>query len=333
MRIKRAVKAAAIKNQLDAALDIAQQIGVHGLEVQELLHIMKSANFEQRGNIVIESCKGKQIRHLSYHVPLIPECESINFARPFDLASAEGTKMFKLADETLKEAGYVAKRLGIESAIPVTIHLFGFMSHDSIEFDKRKQMLEVSERKILELMQAAEHYSDKFNCKLKIARENNPPEFGYGSSDCSFGISLDLDIREIARTFGLGAYATLDFGHLWQYMLYQTQGRGEFPAVDLSKKIYPKIDLEKIIEAIAPSLLLLHMNDAGPTYREDTEGIEIGLGTVPHERLVSLIIAKAKEDIIGTYEVRYCHKDPKSVFRSDLHYRNLFKERFDEYFE
>ncbi|MDI6738196.1 MAG: hypothetical protein QME12_06830 [Nanoarchaeota archaeon] len=56
MKIQRAVKAAAIKLQLENALAVAEKAGIRGIEIQEILPLVEEVSFEQRGDIVVKAC-------------------------------------------------------------------------------------------------------------------------------------------------------------------------------------------------------------------------------------------------------------------------------------
>ncbi len=63
------------------------------------------------------------------------------------------------------------------------------------------------------------------------------------------------------------------------------------------------------------------------------EGLEIGKGNFPHSLVIPSICSKLKKDVIGTYEIKYGHKDPESMLRSDQFYRKAFGQNFNEYFQ
>lgn len=325
-KIKRAVKCAAVKPELEKVMEVAKKSGIHGLEVQEIFPLLEEISFEKRGKIIIETLQNYPITSLVYHFPLKYGLEETSFAKKFDLASLEGEYIFKLTEDTIKEAAFVGDNLNIKEEILINVHLLGFTEQENITFEEREKKLKLGEERLKELTKIADYYSQKFGVKLALVRENNPPE-------CDEVISmLDQNPKDTLRTAGLGIGVNLDFAHLWLNILYQQNGKGEFPGADFNKKIYPEINLEKTVKTIAAHLKLLHMNDAGPGYQQEFEGLEIGKGTVTHDVLIPLICENISADVIGTYELKYGHKDPESILRSDLFYRNLFREKFEEYF-
>lgn len=78
---------------------------------------------------------------------------------------------------------------------------------------------------------------------------------------------------------------------------------------------------------------MLHLNDAGPEYTRKYEGVEIGMGNLPHKEIIEAIIKNSMSDIVGTYEMKNGHIDPEAMFRSDLKYREIFRENFYKYFD
>ncbi len=329
MKIKRALKCAAIKEQLEKVLEIAKGTGIRGLEIQEILPQIEEFSFEKRGKIIIEVFQQYPLTSLAYHFPLPPRSFLDDYSKctKFDLTSKESSLIFNLTEDTIKEATLVGQALNIKTEIPIVVHLFGLTTTDKITEEERDKKLNLGEKRLKELKEIADFFSKKSGLKLVITRENNPPEHGKVQG------LLDFHPQDIIRTSDLGIGITLDFAHLWLNMLYWKEGKGELPGVDLSKKLYRNIDFEETIDLLAPGLNLLHLNDAGPSFRQPFEGLEIGKGNLPHSFVIPLICSKLKKDIIGTYEMKYGHKDPESIFRSDQFYQKLFKEKFKEYFD
>lgn len=328
-KIKRALKCAAVKEQLKEVLEIAEKTEIKGLEVQEILPLINEKSFEERGRIIIDVFKKYSLNSLAYHFPLPPKniANDLQKARLFDIASNEGEYIFDLTEETIKEAAFVGKELKISSEIPVVVHLFGFVSGKDADQKTKERRLKIGEERLKKLKEKADYCSRKFKVKLTVARENNPPEH-----EGLPGL-LDFHPKEIVRTADLGIANCLDLAHIWLSVLYWKYGKGELPGADLSKILLPDISLEETAGLIAPSLALLHLNDAGPGFMKVFEGLEAGKGDFPHSFFIPLIYSKLKKDIIGTYEMKYGHLDAKSMLRSDQFYRNLFKEKFSEYFD
>jgi hypothetical protein len=289
--------------------------------------LIEESSFEKRGKTIIEALKQYPLTSLVYHFPIKPGWNDISEAKRFDLASKDGAHVLNLTKETIKEAALVGEALNIKTEIPIIIHLFGFAQADEITIEERSRKLKLGEKRLKELKEIADYYSQKTGLKLVITRENNPPEHGKVPG------LLDFHPKDIVRTANLGIGTNFDFAHIWLNILYWQKGKGELPGVDLNKKIYPDINLEEIINELAPSLAILHLNDAGPGYRRPFEGLEIGKGNFPHFFIIPLICSKLKKDVIGTYEIKYGHQDMETMFRSDQFYRKLFKEKFQDYFE
>lgn len=326
MRIKRAVKCAAVKPELEKVIEVAKKSGIYGLEIQEIFPLVEELSFEERGKIIINAFKNFPLTSLIYHFPLKYGLEDTSFAKKFDLASLEGDYIFKLTRDTIKETAFVGNALNVKEEILANVHLLGFTEQKDITLEEREKKLKLGEERLKELVKIADYYSQKLGIKLALVRENNPPE-------CDKVISiLDQNPKDTLRTASLDIGVNLDFAHLWLNILYQRNGKGEFPGADFNNKLHSAIDLEETVKNLAPHLKLLHMNDAGPGYQQEFEGLEIGRGTVPHDVLIPLICKNVSTDVIGTYELKYGHKDPESILRSDLFYRNLFKENFEEYF-
>jgi len=331
MKIKRAVKCAAIERQLKEILKIAENADIHGLEIQEILPLMEEYSFEERGRIIIKVFKKYPLNSLIYHFPLPsrPFLDDFSKCPNFDLCAKEGEYIFNLTKETIKEAAFAGKALNIQTEIPIVVHLFGFAKMEEITEETRNEKLNSGENRLKELKEIADYYSQKYGVKLAIVRENNPPEHGEVAG------LLDFHPKDIIRTSNqeMEIGTNLDFAHIWLNILYWENGKGELPGPDLSKKIYPEISLEKTVDMLKSSLKLIHLNDAGPGYRQSFEGLEIGKGNLPHSFLIPLICGKLEKDVIGTYEMKHGHEDLESISRSDQFYRDLFKEKFEEYFE
>ncbi len=332
MKIKRAVKCAAVEGQLKEILEIAENADIHGLEIQEILPLMEEYSSEERGKIIIKVFKKHPLflNSLAYHFPLPSKPFLDDFLKclNFDFGGKTGEYIFNLTKETIKEAALVGGTLNIKTEIPVVVHLFGFAKEEEITEDIRNERLDFGENKLKELKEIADYYSQKSGVKLVITRENNPPEHG------KIAGLLDFHPKDIIRTSNreMGIGTNLDFAHIWLNILYWKNGKGELPGPDLSKKVYPVITLEETVDILKSSLKLIHLNDAGPGYRQPFEGLEIGKGNLPHSFLIPLICGKLEKDVIGTYEMKHGHEDPESISRSDQFYRNLFKEKFGEYF-
>ncbi len=327
MKIKRAVKCAAVKEQLKEILEIAEKTDIRGLEIQEIFPLIQDCSFKERGEIITGVFKNYPLTSLVYHQPLNPLWNDISEAEKFDLAAEKGSYILIYIEETIKEAAFVGKALDVKTEIPIVVHLFGFAKLNEITPESRIKKLKSGEKKLLELKKIADYYSKKSGLKLVIVRENNPPDHGK-----VLGL-LDFHPKDIIRTENLGIGTNLDISHLWQTILYYKNGKGELTGVDLAKKFYPNIDLEEVINLVKPSLRLVHLNDAGPGYQKKFEGLEIGKGTLPHSKIIPLLCSNLEKDVIGTYEIKYGHKDQDSILRSDQFYRKLFKEKFNNYFE
>lgn len=344
MKIKRAVKCAGIEDQIKGAVEIAKRANIFGLEIQALSQLIQNNPFEQRAKIITESLKNYPFSSLSYHYP-IPSSEDIqrltieDLTRKYDLTSENADLALRLTEETIKEAAFVGKELGIKTEIPIIVHLIGFVKKEQATMEEREKRLKLGTKRLIELKKMTDSYSEEYGLNLKIVRENNCP----GDKEPLPLVLLDHHPEDIAKSSNLGIGTTLDFAHIWLVSLYYKNGRSEFPGVDLSKKLYPEeIDLNDIIDLLIPSLKVLHLNDAGDTnnvksgYTKEFEGLEIGKGTFPHSEVIPLICESISQDIIGTYEIRDGHLGPEGrekIFKSDLYYRKIFKSKFNEYFE
>lgn len=327
MKIKRAIKSAAKREQLKEVLEIAKKAQIQGLEIQELRPLMEEYSLEKRGKIIIDSLANYSITSLAYHFPIKMSSDDFEEGKELDLAAKEGSYAFELTKETIREAALVGRVLEIRTEIPIVIHLIGFTTADDITHEEKIKKLKLGEKRLLELKEVADFYSQKAGLSLIITRENNPPDHGP-----ILGL-LDFHPKEIAETADLGIGTNLDLAHLWLTFLYYKEGKGEFPGVDLSKKIYPEIDFRKIIALLTPSLKLIHLNGAGPGFKKEFEGLEIGKGNLSHSKIIPLICEHLEKETIGTYEMKYGHENPESILKSDQFYRNLFKEKFTEYFK
>ena len=328
-KIKRAVKCAAVREQLKEILDIAKETGIHGLEVHQVLPLMEEYSFKERVKIILEIFGKYPLASLAYHFPLPPSpaLDDPEACFKFDLASQEGEYIFDLTKDTIKEAALLGETLKIKTEIPIVVHLFGFANPEKITIEERNEKLELGEKRLKELKEVADYYSQQSGGRVVITRENNPPEHS------EIAGLLDFHPKDVSRTIISGIGANLDFAHIWMNILYWKEGKNDLPGPELNKKIYPRIDLTETIDLLKPGLELIHLNDAGPGYRKEFEGLEIGKGTLPHSFIIPLICSKLNKDIIGTYEIKYGHKEPETVLRSDQFYRNLFGEKFRDYFE
>jgi len=326
MKIHRAVKSAAIKKEIIDALKIAERSDIHGLEIQEIIPFIEENDFEKRSQIVLDSVGKYPIKYLAYHYPLKFPFKNSEDLLNIDFAGKKSQYVMDLAEDTFKEAAYTSARLKIKE-IFVVVHNIGFAAKNEINIDVHDEKMALGEKNLRELAAIAKHYSDKFDREISLVRENNPPDHGAADG------MLDYDPQEIARTVKDGININLDLAHLWMYDLYRQKGKGDFPGVDLTKKIYPDFDLLDAVKRSAPFLRMLHLNDAGPGYTGKFEGIEIGMGNLPHKEIIETIVQNAASDILGTYEIKYGHIDPETMYRSDLKYREIFGKKFYEYFD
>lgn len=331
MKIKRAVKCAGIESQIKNAIEVAQRANIFGLEIQALSSLIKKYNFQERGQIIIDTLNGYPISSLSYHSPIAlnNKYKNVEEVQKHDLTSNQKSFVFKQVEETIKEAAFVGKALKIKNEIPIIVHLSVFVEKEKINIRERQKKLKAGEETLGKLKIIADKYSKEFGVQLVMARENRP-----ANTFCKNGFALiDLSPEDTISATHLGIGTVLDFAHIWITILCYQHNKTKLPNIDLNKSIYPNVDLEHIIDLLAPSLKVLHLNDAGPETTKEFEGLEIGTGNVPHKELIPLIHKKVKNDIIGTYEIIDGHIHPEKIYRSDLYYRNLFKDKFDLYFE
>jgi len=325
MKIKRAVKSAAVADQMESALRIAKRADIKGIEIQEIIPLIEEVDFEKRGRIVADCCKNYSINHLAYHFPIKDRFDNIDFAYKFDLTHEAGSYALNLIEETIKEAGFAGNALKIEQEIPIIVHLMGFV--ERITLEEKERRMELGEKKLLEVKEMTDFYSAKYGVRMAVARENMPADHGN-----VLGI-LDFNPEDIIRTADAGIGNCLDLSHIWQIKEYYEKGRGEFPGIDLNKKSFPKVDIEAAVLLLKSSLNIIHLNDNGPGFTKENEGWEIGKGVFPHSSIIPLICRTADRDIIGTYEIKEGHKNPETMFLSDQHMRKIFGKRFNEYFE
>lgn len=340
MKIKRAVKCAGIQDQIKGAIGIARRTNIFGLEIQALSRLIENNSFEQRAKIITESLKNYPFSSLAYHYPIPSSKDMQNLTveelvQKYDLTSENADLALQFTEETIKEAAFVGKELKIETEIPIIIHLIGFVKKEQVTIEEREKRLKLGTKRLIELKRIADSYSEKYGVNLKIVRENNCP----GDEEPLPLVLLDHHPEDIIKSVELGIGTNLDLSHIWLVNLYYKNGQKEFKAVDLTKKLYPQIELNHAIDLLAPSLKMLHLNDAGNPkdihggYKKKFEGLEVGKGTFPHSKLIPLICKSISQNIMGTYEIMDGHIDPEKMLRSDLYYRKIFKGKFNEYFK
>ena len=325
MPIIRAVKSAAMKDQLKAALKIAKKGNMRGLEVQELIPLMAEVPLEKRAKTVLD-CVGKyKIEGLAYHYPIFSNWYKFEDAKEYDIAYSKNAKIIGLTKETIKEAAFVGERLGLDAAT-VDIHLFGFVKGLVTE-EARESAMKIGEDNLSMLNKYAKECSKKYGCDVGLTRENNPPDHGLLPG------TLDFAPQDIIRTKEKGIGVCLDFAHIGQYFNYFIDGNGQLPGADLSWRTYDGVvlDIGRAADMVADGYLkLIHINDC-TGFMKEGEGTEVGRGNFPHKTVIPLICRKA-DSLMGTYEVKYGHLDPDSMLRCDQKYRKMFGKDFDNYF-
>jgi sugar phosphate isomerase/epimerase len=287
---------------------------------------MGENDFEKRGRIVLDAVGNYPIKHLVYHYPLKFPFKDFDDMLNIDLAGKRSQYILGLTEDTIKEAGYVCAHLKLRKVF-VVVHNIGFVPKNEINIELRNKKMALGEKNLRELAKIAKSYSDKFGCEISLVRENNPPDQGYADG------LLDFDPRDLGGTIKNGININIDLAHLWMYTLYRRNGKGELPGAGLSGKVYPEFDPVEEVRRLAPLIRMLHLNDAGPGYTSDYEGIEIGMGDLPHKKIIEAILENAGSDIVGTYEIKNGHIDPETMYRSDFKYREIFGEKFYEYFD
>ena len=81
MKIKRAVKCAAIKKQLEEVLEVAEKANIKGLEIQEIFPLIEDSSFEKRAKPIMEVFRRYPLDSLAYHFPLPPRPFLDNFSK------------------------------------------------------------------------------------------------------------------------------------------------------------------------------------------------------------------------------------------------------------
>lgn len=330
-RIIRAIKAAQTEEQLEAALSVARDIGARGLEVQAVPAVMAAADLKARSALVARFCQKFGIDRLVYHMPFPFDQPGYESLRQFDFCADEAMSAlgWRLTKETIDEAAFTAAELGFKTPVLINVHLLGIIKPIEATLEKYKEMILRGEQALINLSQYAAQTARRHKLapgQIMIVRENNPP-----SHEGALGL-LDFHPAELIRTAQKGIGVNLDFAHFKMCRRYWQSGRGEWPGADLVKDYAgTKITWAEAIKLVAPYLELLHLNDVD-SYQKEREGLEVGQGAVPHQEIIPLICAQIPHDIVGTYEMRGGHKDPKAMARSDAQYRKWFEENFDNYF-
>jgi len=309
------VKCAQTKEQLEKAISIAEKYRLQAIEIQEVFNIMESVPTEKRAELVIEYLKNSNIVYIAYHYPVRSRWDSVAEAKNYDLAWGSD-KIIELSKETIKEAVFVVHRLELDTIVPVNFHLFRFVEKDKVSREEKEKGLEIGEDSLIQLKNYANELCDEYGLVksgrplIQITRENNPPDHGFADG------LLDYHPLEIIRTKEYGIKNCIDFAHFQQYINYLRYGKGELSGVDLDKEYYPAdIDWEFAIETLKDNIILVHVNDA-QGYRKEGEGLEVGMGEINYEKVLSLLQKLKNDEIIYTIEIKDGHINWQKVERS-----------------
>jgi hypothetical protein len=339
-KIHLAVKAAGTTEQLANAIGVAKEAGITGLEIQALPSLL-GRGYEANAREVVESCRGRDFapRRVAYHMPFSlvnGAWEGMTDARKHDLCSPEGGYMMDTLEKAIMpEAAMVGEQLGIQTEIPVIVHLLGFTEHDRISREKRKEMLIIGEAKFSYLQSRAKDIGRRGNCEIAVVRENNTPNHKVNVDVRPYPVGLvDYDTGDLLKAAKGVTGVALDLSHLQLFYNYIESRNGDLPGVNVDVNSHGGMvpPLIKTVNEIAPYIRVLHLSDAGIGYSTADEGLTIGEGIVDFNRIIPAISRGLGQDVIGTLEIDNSHINPEKMRMSHAHLKRLFGEAFSGYF-
>lgn len=250
-----------------------------------------------------EFCIKNNIKEIIYHPPIISDDR---FLDKFDLANPN-SKLREICMNCL----YELSEMNFVEKTNLVVHTLGMTTDTNNE--KKDELLSNTIDALKEMKKIA---------KSLICLENNPSDFQSFKMNGTLGMHPKEIEMVVEKT---GVKACLDFAH-FQIFYESMMNEGEIAIRE--KNRYGEIDWDGAIEIYSKIIGGAHINDAKGTTVE-YEGIEVGKGNVPFEKIIPKI---AKKEVFGTFEIINLHLEPKVMINSVLTMKEMFKDNFYKYF-
>lgn len=329
-RVHLAIKCSQRPEALDLFLQIAKNLDLTALEIQEVLSIMQQTSMEDRAATVVSKIRGK-ITRLAYHQPLwglTNTWEQAKSILKYEVGSFENSLAVELAKETIREAVEVGLQLRLKHPILINFHIVGYVNASELSVERKAKQLRHGEETLLKLKTFADELCfekgfEDGTPQIRLVRENNYPYL----TDEVYSI-LDSNPLEFTRLKCLGV--NLDFAHFQMTMNYLKNHPSSVRS-RIEAQLYPQPSWETAVKTIRDQLELVHLNDAkGDT--PEYEGIQIGLGEIPFRTIIPMLCENLRRDIMGTVEIKDLHLHPEAFVNSVLELKKIFGEKFGDYF-
>lgn len=250
-----------------------------------------------------EFCIKNDIEEIICHPPIISDDR---FLDKFDLANPK-SKLREICMNCL----YELSEMDFVEKTHLVVHTLGMTTN--IGNEKKDELLSNTIDALKEMKKIS---------KSLICIENNPSDFQSFKMDGTLGMH-PKEIEMIVEKTGIKA--CLDFAHF--QIFYESMLNMEKNAIR-EKNRYGEISWDGAIEIYSKIIGGAHINDAKGTTVE-YEGIEVGKGNVPFEKIIPKI---AKKEIFGTFEIINLHLEPEVMINSVLKIKEIFKDDFYKYF-
>ncbi len=263
---------------------------IRGHEVHQTRAVMAKASLSERAEVVSRFCACNDIEYLAYHSPILGSGQNIWDARWRE-------KVKESLALTILEAQAVRKQICLRSKVIVVFHLASYVSpmETPRTYEDKLALYEAAEREFSQVFHSEEETD---GCILAV--ENTYPR--KDGSSTSIGPFHPTDLSRMEKH---GIKTVLDLAHYHLYSNYLSFGKGKVVG-DLDRERYGHApSWDECINALASSLVLLHISDARG-FEVEGEGLSLGTGEIPVANVLDIANSLGR-DIQGTIELNCGH--------------------------
>lgn len=263
---------------------------IRGHEVHQTRGVMAKTSLSERAEMVSRFCACNDIEYLAYHSPIL--CSGQNI---WDAKWREKVK--ESLALTIREAQAVRKQISLRSKVIVVFHLTSYVPSVQIPrtYEGRLALYEAAEQEFLQFFHSE---GEMDGCILAI--ENTYPR--KDGSSISIGPFHPI---ELSRMEKYGIKTVLDLAHYHLYSNYLSYGKDKLVG-DLDREKYGHApSWDECINALASSLVLLHISDARG-FEVEGEGLLVGTGEIPIANVLNTANSLGR-DMQGTIELNCGH--------------------------
>ncbi len=263
LQLKSTQKETALSDISSIIKLLAAEFGhrIEGHEIHQTRGVMDATSIKQRAGMVSDFCSQNEIRYLAYHAPILGRGQNVWEERWRE-------KVRESIAQTIREVETVRNDVDLARVV-VVFHLTSYV-HSSALPRTFQEKLQLYQRAAGEL---GRFLADAGNCILAV--ENTYPRLDGGYANVG-----PFHPKDLAGVEEYGFKAALDLAHYQLYANYMSRGRGNAVGdIDRQRHVLAP-SWDRCIEALAGSLVLLHISDARGLDVKG-EGLPLGKGEIP----------------------------------------------------